>query len=164
MAVLFNFVRMSGWQFKSVEKARFQEPLLLSIIMFASYFIGSLVDYFAHIKNYRAYFYPNGFYLLLDVLTILLIFYFVKVKTKQGALCKKYLLIGLSVNSLFFLILQIDFSLIYEGLREREPWWFWYVFPIVINTIDALMVSVLLFHRDLFQVAYKKLSPLLGRV
>lgn len=163
MAVLFNFVRMSGWQFKNVEKARFQEPLLLSIVMFVSYFIGSLVDYFAHIKNYRAYFYPNGFYLLLDALTILLIFFVVKVKTKQGALCKKYLLIGLSFNSLLFLIVQIDFVLIYEGLRESEPWWFWYVFPVAINTTDALMVSVLLFHKDLYQITLKKLTFLRNR-
>jgi putative flippase GtrA len=89
MAVLVNFVRMSGWQFKSIEKARFQEPLFLSIIMFVSYLMGSVVDYFAHIKNYRAYFYPNGFYLLLDLLTILFIFHVVNVKTKQGEQYRK---------------------------------------------------------------------------
>ena len=155
---------MSDWQFKGIEKAKFQEPLLLSLIMFISYLSGSIIDYFAHIRNYRAYFYPNGFYLLLDILTILFIFFVVKARTRQGMLCKKYLLLGLSINSILFLIVQIDFILIYEGLRDREPWWFWYVFPIAINTIDALMVSVLLFHRNLIQVAYKKLSLLLDRV
>lgn len=149
---------MAGWQFKGIEKARFQEPLILSLIMFISYLLGSIVDYFTHIRNYRAYFYPNGFYLLLDILTILFIFFVVKVKTNQGSLCKKYLLLGLSINSLLFLTIQIDFVLIYEGLRDREPWWFWYVFPVAINTTDALMVSVLLFHKDLYQITCKKLT------
>ena len=152
MAVLFNFVRMSGWQFKGIEKASFQEPLFLSLIMFISYFTGSIFDYFAYIQNYTAYLYPNGFYLLLDILTILFISHVVKVRTRQGELCKNYLLIGLSFNSLFFLIIQIDFALIYEGVREREPWWFWYVFPIGVNTSDGVMILVLLLHKDFLKI------------
>ena len=154
MATLFNFVRMSGWQFKGVEKARFQEPMLLSLVIFISYLIGGIVDYFAHLKNFRAYLYPNGFYFLLDILTIIFIYLVIKVNTKQGVICKKYLLFGLSLNSLLFLVIQIDFALIYEGLRAREPWWFWYVFPVAINAIDALMVAVLILHKDFLKIHF----------
>jgi hypothetical protein len=145
---------MSGWQFKGVEKAKFQEPMLLSLVMFISYLIGSIVDYFAHLKNLRAYLYPNGFYFLLDILTIVFIYIVIKVETKQGVICKKYLLFGLTLNSLLFLAIQIDFALIYEGLRAREPWWFWYVFPLAINAIDALMVAVLILHKDILKLHF----------
>lgn len=148
MATLLNFVRMSGWQFQNTDKARFKEPVLLSVIMFLSYFFGSVIDYFVNLKEFISYFHPNSYYLLLDILTVLLIYKVVNVSSRQGQLCKFYLLCGLLFNALLFLIIQIEIFLVYEGFKPYERWWLWYVFSIGINSSDAMMVLVLILQKD----------------
>lgn len=152
MATLLNFVRMSGWQFKSVNKAKVKEPVALSAIMFLSYFVGSVIDYFVNLKELISYFHPNSYYFLLDILTALLIYKVVNVSSKPGQICKFYLLCGLLFNALLFLIIQIEIFLIFEGFKPYERWWLWYVFSIGINSSDAMMVLVLILQKDFFKI------------
>ncbi|GMM86448.1 hypothetical protein [Pseudoalteromonas sp. MTN2-4] len=152
MATLLNFVKMSGWQFQNVNKAKIKEPVLLSAIMFLSYFVGSVIDYFVNLKEFISYFHPNSYYFLLDILTALLIYKVVNVSSRQGQLCKFYLLCGLLFNALLFLIIQIEIFLIHEGFKLYERWWLWYVFSIGINSSDAMMVLVLILQKDFLKV------------
>ncbi|MAD89434.1 MAG: hypothetical protein CMK64_06990 [Pseudoalteromonas sp.] len=154
MATLLNFVKMSGWQFQKVDKDRFKEPLLLSAIMFLSYFLGSVIDYFLNLKEFISYFHPNSYYFLLDILTAFFIYKAVNVSSKQGEICKFYLLCGLLFNALLFLIIQIEVFLIYEGFKPYEHWWLWYVFSIGINTFDAMMVLVLILQKDFLKLHF----------
>ena len=143
---------MSGWQFQSVNKAKIKEPILLSAIMFLSYFFGNVIDYFVNLKAFISYFHPNSYYLVLDILTALLIYKVVNVTSRQGQLCKFYLLCGLLFNALLFLIIQIDIFLVYEGFKPYERWWLWYVFSIGINSSDAIMVLVLILQKDFLKI------------
>ncbi|TMN93930.1 hypothetical protein CWB72_00160 [Pseudoalteromonas phenolica] len=152
MATLLNFVRMSGWQFQSADKARFKEPMQLATIMFLSYFFGSVIDYFVNLKELISYYHPNSYYFFLDILTALLISIVVKVRSKQGQVCKFYLLCGLLFNASLFLIIQIEIFLIYEGFKPYEHWWLWYMFSIGINSSDAMMVLVLILQKDFFRL------------
>ena len=152
MATLLNFVKMSGWQFKNVDKAKIKEPVLLSVIMFLSYFFGSAIDYFVNLKEFISYFHPNSYYLLLDILTAMFIYRLVNVSSKQGQLCKFYLLCGLLFNASLFLIIQVEIFLINEGFKPYERWWLWYVFSIGINSSDAMMVLVLILQKDFLTI------------
>lgn len=154
MATLLNFVSMSGWQFQNADKARFKEPLLLSAMMFLSYFLGSVIDYFLNLKEFISYFHPSSYYSLLDILMAFFIYKAINVNSKQGEICKFYLLCGLLFNALLFLIIQIEVFLIYEGFKPYEHWWLWYVFSIGINTFDAIMVLVLIFQKDFFKIYF----------
>ncbi|RXE96218.1 hypothetical protein D9981_12515 [Pseudoalteromonas phenolica O-BC30] len=90
--------------------------------------------------------------MLLDILTALLIYKVVNVSSRQGQLCKFYLLCGLLFNALLFLIIQIEIFLVYEGFKAYEPWWLWYVFSIGINSSDGMMVLVLILQKDFLKV------------
>lgn len=151
-ATLLNFVKMSGWQFQKVDKDRFKEPLLLSAMMFLSYFLGSVIDYFLNLKEFISYFHPSSYYFLLDILTAFFIYKAINVNSKQGEICKFYLLCGLLFNALLFLIIQIEVFLIYEGFKPYEHWWLWYMFSIGINSSDAMMVLVLILQKDFFRL------------
>lgn len=142
---------MSGWQFQHIDKAKLKEPFQLSAIMFLSYFIGSVIDYFVNLKELISYYHPNSYYFFFDILTALLISIAVKVHSKQGQICKVYLLCGLLFNGTLFLIIQIEIFLIYEGFKPYEDWWLWYVFSIGINSSDAMMVLVLILQKDFFR-------------
>ncbi|TMO55496.1 hypothetical protein [Pseudoalteromonas phenolica] len=152
MATLLNFVRMSGWQFQNANKAKVKEPVVLSAIMFLSYFFGSVIDYLLNLKEFISYFHPNSYYLLLDILTALFIYRVINASSKQGQLCKFYLLCGLLFNALLFLIIQIEILLIYEGFKPYERWWLWYAFSIGINTFDGIMVLVLILQKDFLKI------------
>jgi len=152
MAALLNFVRMSGWQFQNIEKAKLKEPFQLSVIMFFSYLIGSVIDYFLNLKELISYLYPNTYFLLLDILTVLFIYNCVNTCSEQGKVCKTYLLVGLLCNSLLFLVIQIEIFLVFEGLKSYQPWWLWYVFAVGVNIFDAMMILVLLLHKDFLKL------------
>ncbi|TLX48733.1 hypothetical protein C1E24_02365 [Pseudoalteromonas phenolica] len=154
MATLLNFVRRSGWQFQHIDKAKLKEPFQLSAIMFLSYFIGSVIDYFVNLKELISYLYPNTYFLLLDLLTVLFIYNCVNTRSEQGKICKTYLLVGLLCNSLLFLAIQIEVFLVFEGLKSYQPWWFWYVFAVGVNAFDAMMVLVLILHKDFLKLYY----------
>ncbi|MFY8300743.1 hypothetical protein AAEU28_18410 [Pseudoalteromonas sp. SS15] len=154
MATLLNFVRRSGWQFQHIDKAKLKEPFQLSAIMFLSYFIGSVIDYFVNLKELISYLYPNTYFLLLDILTVLFICRYVSTSSEQGNICKTYLLVGLLCNSLLFLAIQIEVFLVFEGLKSYQPWWLWYVFAVGVNAFDAMMVLVLILHKDFLKLYY----------
>jgi hypothetical protein len=154
MAALLNFVRISGWQFKNIDKAKLKEPLQLSIIMFLSYFIGSVIDYFVNLKELISYLYPNTYFLLLDILTVLFIYRCVNTCSEQGKICKTYLITGLLCNSLLFLAIQIEILLVFEGIKPYQPWWLWYVFAIGVNAFDAMMILVLILHKDILKLHF----------
>ena len=115
-------------------------------------FFGSVIDYFVNLKELISYYHPNSYYFFFDILTALLISIAVKVRSKQGQVCKLYLLCGLLFNASLFLIIQIEIFHIYEGFKPYEHWWLWYMFSIGINSSDAMMVLVLILQKDFFRL------------
>lgn len=148
MVLLFNFVRTSISNNNDHAKQKASDTFILSLVMFSSYASAIPIDYLYRFTEASSAFYPKTFYLVLDVLTILFLFYFVQVKTVIGKMCQKYLFIALSVNSLLFLLAQIDLLLMYEGYKELNLWWFWTLFSYGINGSDLIMVLVLVIQKD----------------
>jgi len=148
MVFLVNFVRTSRENRNSLKKEQAYEVLILSVVMSVSYAIPMPFDYIYWLSEERSVYIPNTPYMVLDILTILFIYSFVKIGTNLGKLCRLYLTIALGVNASLFFLLQLDLLLIYEGLKEGDFWWFWTVFSYGINTFDLIMVLVLVIQRD----------------
>jgi hypothetical protein len=148
MVLLINFVRTSIADGSNNEKQKASDAFLLSLVMFFSYASAIPIDYLYRLTEAKSAYYPKTFYLVLDVLTIVFLFYFIKVRTVVGNICKSYLLIALSSNSYLFLLAKIDLLLMYEGYKELKSWWFWTLFTFAINTFDLIMVLVLVIQKD----------------
>ena len=148
MVLLLNFGRTSVNNSNYQNKVQTYEPLTLSLVMFISYSILIPVEYSYWFSELRSVYLPNTLYLVLDLLTIVFILRFFKPKSEIGKLCCLYLLISLSVNSLLFLLLQLDFLLMHNEFKEAGYWWFWTVFSYGINGSDLIMVLVLVIQKD----------------
>ena len=148
MVLLINFGRTSVNNINRLNKEQTYEPLTLSLVMFISYSILLPIEYSYWFSELRSVYLPNSLYLALDLLTIVFIQRFFKPKSETGKLCCLYLLVALSVNSLLFLLLQMDFLLTYHKLKEEGYWWFWTVFSYGINGSDLIMVLVLVVQKD----------------
>ena len=113
--------------------------LFSSFIMMCSY---TLSDYFftwLSIKNSL-----NLNFALYDIATITaltIVYKFVK-KTTPSFL---YLLIGLSINSIFFLLMHLDTDI----YGNKHHWWFWEVYMYTVNSIDIIMIVALIVDRDI---------------
>ena len=113
--------------------------LLSSFVMMCSY---SLSDYFftwLSIKNSL-----NLNFALYDIATIfaLILVYKIVKKTTSSFL---YLVLGLSINTILFLLMHVD-SEIYEN---TQYWWFWEVYIYTVNLIDFTMIVALIVDRDI---------------
>ena len=113
--------------------------LFSSFVMMCSY---TLSDYFFRWLSLKNSLYLN--FALYDVATItalIIVYKFVK-KTTPSFL---YLVLGLSINTIFFLLMHVD-SEIYENTHY---WWFWEVYMYTVNLIDITMIVALIVDRDI---------------
>ncbi|EAW29280.1 hypothetical protein ATW7_10688 [Alteromonadales bacterium TW-7] len=113
--------------------------LFSSFVMMCSY---TLSDYFFTWLSLKNSLYLN--FALYDVATItalIIVYKFVK-KTTPSFL---YLVLGLSINTIFFLLMHVD-SEIYENTHY---WWFWEVYMYTVNLIDITMIVALIVDRDI---------------
>jgi hypothetical protein len=113
--------------------------LLSSFVMMCSY---TLSDYFFTWLSLKNSLYLN--FALYDVATItaLIIVYKLVKKTTPSFL---YLVLGLSINTIFFLLMHVD----NEIYKNREYWWFWEVYMYTVNLIDITMIVALIVDRDI---------------
>lgn len=148
MALLFNFVRTSISHSSKKEKHKTSDTFILSLVMFLSYVSAIPIDYLFRLTEATSVFYPKTFYLVLDLVTIWILFHFFRMNSCVGKICKRYLLIALSANSLLFFLAQLDLFLMYEGYKELKPWWFWSLFTVGINTFDLIMILILVIQKD----------------
>jgi hypothetical protein len=163
LALLLNFGRTSVSNSNCLSKEQTHEPLILSLVMFFSYSITIPLDYSNLFVEIRSVYLPNTLYLALDLLTIVFIHRFVKPKSEIGQLCRLYIFVALSINSLLFFLLQLDFLLSFYKLKNNEYWWFWSFFSYGINTFDLIMVLVLVIQKD-FLGWYKLAEKIKGAV
>lgn len=109
--------------------------LVISFIMMISYFISGFV-------KLSIYSYLNWLYFdLLTIFVILAWMYFAKVVNFCGT---TYILFGLTLNSILMLSIFIDIF-IYENKSE---WFLWTLYSFGVNTIDVIMILVLLVNKD----------------
>ncbi|WP_462157377.1 hypothetical protein [Pseudoalteromonas sp. GB56] len=132
MAMFFNLM-LIGFKAK-----RDMKLLFVSVVMFLSYFASDyFYDVFAGHEIYKTWF-------LYDMATLLLltpIFFVTKSRVSPGVV---YVFIGLTVNSLLFLLMHIDRVVV----GNENPWWYWSLYSIGVNTADLLMIVVLIVDRD----------------
>ena len=113
--------------------------LVISFIMMISYFISGFV-------KLSIYSYLNWLYFdLLTIFVILAWMYFAKVVNFCGT---TYILFGLTLNSILMLSIFIDIF-IYENKSE---WFLWTLYSFGVNTIDVIMILVLLFNKDFLKL------------
>lgn len=148
LVLLLNFGRTSVNNSNDINKEQTQEPLILSLVIFISYSITIPLDYSNWFVEIRSVYLPNTLYLALDLITIAFIHRFVKAKSEIGQLCRLYIFVALSINSLLFFLLQLDFLLSYHEFKDNEYWWFWSFFSYGINTFDLIMVLILVIQKD----------------
>jgi hypothetical protein len=81
---------------------------------------------------------------LYDIATIsaLILVYKIVKKTTPSFL---YLVLGLSINTIFFLLMYIDGS----TFGNNQHWWFREVFIYTVNLIDITMIVALIVDRDI---------------
>lgn len=149
MASLYNFVLTSAYHSKAQEKSRNKEIFSINIVLLISYLSTVPIDTYVGINDIHFRYYPYTLYLILDVITISILFYLVRPKTNKGKVVLCYVILCLACNSILFISIQIDLITMYEGLRPLEHWWFWDVFTIGVNLFDCLMILVLLTHKDI---------------
>jgi hypothetical protein len=113
--------------------------LFSSFVMMCSY---TLSDYFFTWLSFKNSFYLN--FALYDIATItaLLCLYKIVKKTTPSFL---YLVLGLSINTTFFLLMHLDL-IIYQN---KEHWWLWDAYMYSVNLIDITMIVALIVDRDI---------------
>ncbi|NOU52702.1 hypothetical protein HG263_19535 [Pseudoalteromonas sp. JBTF-M23] len=110
-----------------------------SCVMAASYFLS---NHFFDIILDTSFQYL--IWLAFDLVTILLIWLPHKVLKLRFSTASIYVFLGLSINSVLFLLMHMDISL----LVNRQHWWFWTTYSILINVFDLMMVAALILNRD----------------
>ncbi|WP_286890503.1 hypothetical protein [Pseudoalteromonas sp. ESRF-bin5] len=123
----------------SLDLKRNTTLLLSSFIMMVSY---TLSDYFTTWLSIKNITYLD--WALYDFSTIfaLSICFFVIKKTTSSFL---YLLVGLNVNSAFFIFMHVDLHI----LENRDPWLLWDAYVYTVNLVDLTMIVALIVDRDI---------------
>jgi len=152
MASLYNFVLTSAYHSKTQEKSQNKEIFFINIVLLVSYLSTFPIDTYVSINDIYSRYYPYTLYLILDVITISILFYLARPETNKGKIVLRYVILGLACNSILFISIQIDLITMYEGLRPLEHWWFWDVYTIGINFFDVMMILVLLTHKDILML------------
>ena len=126
--------------------------LFSSFVMMCSY---TLSDYFLTWLSLKNSLYLN--FALYDIATIfaLILVYKIVKKTTSSFL---YLVLGLSINTILFLLMHVD-SEIYENTHY---WWFWEVYIYTVNLIDFTMIVALIVDRDI--LGLHKLKNKIGKL
>lgn len=152
LVMLANYVKTSNIYASCSARIEQKEVLKLSIVICCSYALMIPIEFLVTLFDFSSRYFPYFVYLFLDIFTILLVGYWLNLRSKKALLCKCYIVLCLSCNSILFLLLQIDLLLMYEGLKPFEAWWFWDIFTIGVNFFDAVMILVLLIHKDLLKL------------
>ena len=113
--------------------------LFSSFVMMCSY---TLSDYFLTWLSLKNSLYLN--FALYDIATIFALILVYKI-VKKTTLSFLYLVLGLSINTILFLLMHVD-SEIYEN---TQYWWFWEVYIYTVNLIDFTMIVALIVDRDI---------------
>ncbi len=133
MAMLFNLM-LIGFRAKKDFGL-----VWVSIVMFISYFISdNFHDFFRTTEVFLTWF----VYDLVTLLFIVPCILFKKSKIPPGII---YVILGLSFNSLMFLLLHYD--VVIRG--NTEPWWLWTLYSVGVNLSDLLMIVALIVDRDI---------------
>ncbi|MBD1582077.1 hypothetical protein [Pseudoalteromonas sp. S16_S37] len=64
----------------------------------------------------------------------------------------KYVLLGLSLNSVLFISMHIDRFV----LLNDTHWWLWTVYSLMVNVFDLMMVAALILNRDFLLILRAK--------
>lgn len=152
LVMLTNYVKTSNVHASSAERAERKEILKVSVLMFCSYALMIPIEHLVTRFDFSSHYFPYTVYFLLDLFTVLFLCFVMRIRSEMGRLCKRYIVFGLLCNSALFTLIQIDLLLMYNHYKTMEPWWFWSVFTIGINFFDAVMILVLLIHRDLLMI------------
>jgi len=148
LVMLTNYVRTSKIYATCSVKAERKEVFKLSAVVSCSYALMIPIEFLISFFDFYSRYFPYTVYLLLDIGTLLCIYFFIKLKSMKAVLCRTYITLCLSCNSIFFLLLQVDLLLMHNNFKPFEAWWFWDVFTIGVNFFDGLMILVLLSCRD----------------
>nr|WP_247659631.1 hypothetical protein [Pseudoalteromonas sp. MMG006] len=125
--------------------------LLSSLIMMVSY---TTSDYFyTWLSIHNTTYLDWAFYDLTTIFSLWLCSMFIKIKTPSFL----YLIVGLTINSIFFVFMHLDMYL----LKNYEPWLFWDIYTFTVNFIDFVMIVSLIVDRD-FLGLHKLKNKLLG--
>lgn len=127
MAFLFNL----SISINKVDKS----PLILSAIMALSYFATDVIKL------------SDGPYLnwfLYDLITILVISFWLLLKSIKFFTASIYVTTGLLLNACFMLSMHYDIFI----LGNREPWLLWSVFSIGVNLLDLTMIIAIASNKD----------------
>lgn len=153
LVMLTNYVRTSNVYAACSVKAERKEVLRLSAVVCCSYALMMPIEYLVAFFDYYSHYFPYTVYLLLDICTLLFINFFIKLKSAKAVLCKRYVTLCLSCNSVLFLLLQVDLLFMHNGIKPFEAWWFWDVFTIGVNVFDGLMILILLIQKDILKLS-----------
>ncbi|WP_231609301.1 MULTISPECIES: hypothetical protein [unclassified Pseudoalteromonas] len=122
----------------SLDVKRGTTLLLSSFIMMISY---TLSDYFYTWLSMRNSVYIEwAFYDIVTIAALMCIYKIIN-KTTPSFL---YLIIGLSINSIFFFCMYLDIYI----FENREPWFLWDAYTYTVNLMDLVMIVVLIVDRD----------------
>ncbi|KPH95467.1 hypothetical protein AMS58_07020 [Pseudoalteromonas porphyrae] len=132
MACLYNLF------LKFAVEDRSSSPLVVSLLMLSSYGLSyEIVDLNAGTSIYSIWAYY-------DIATILIVLASHKLLKLRFSASLYYIVVGLTLNTLLYLILHVD--IVVYG--RTEYWWFWSFFSVGINTVDFFMVVTLIFGKD----------------
>lgn len=147
LTTLINFSKSSSFNYSVTDSIR-KETTFLSLTMFLSYFLSINVGDFGvqYVNGFLLSF--HFFYFIFDVLTMLILFFLLKVNTERARVCRFYLLFFLGCNAVLFLLMHIEIVLYWEVHGAYSHWWFWDLFTYSINIFDTLMVLSLLTCKD----------------
>lgn len=127
MAFLFKLVLRLNNPEKSVVQ--------LCFLMAFSYILSDIVR--LSLSNYMNWF-------IYDLITIVVLLVWFLVIKKHQFLLLYYILIGLGLNALLMAVIHYDIYVLYN----REEWWLWTAYSYGVNTIDLLMIAVLVTEKD----------------
>lgn len=156
-SALVNMVRMTNVNGRHAEC---KDVFLLSLVMFLSYLSSINIHNYGISISEEFYRSINLIYFLFDIVTILIVCRFVRVTSYAGQFCRFYLVLCLSLNAIFFLILHVDIVL-KSGTNEYGPWLLWTIHFYTVNTLDGIMIAVLLLKRDFLGI-YQLRRKLVG--
>ena len=122
----------------SLDVKRGTTLLLCSFIMMISY---TLSDYFYTWLSIKSSIYLD--WALYDISTILALICIYKI-TEKTTPSFLYLIVGLSINSIFFFCMYLDMYI----FGNMERWFFWDVYTYAVNLMDLIMIVALIVDRD----------------
>ncbi len=145
---LFSLSAFSMWGFLmafffnafvfSLNTKRNSTLFFSSFVMMVSYTIS---DYFLTWLSIRAADYFDwAIYDLVTIAILLIVYFFIK-KTTPSFL---YLIVGLSINSILFLLMYLDVFI----LNNTQAWFFWDIYSFTVNVVDLIMIVALIVDRD----------------